>query len=111
LQSSKTHLFDFSVEDSHLLPHEHNPSQRVYVRGGGAIRLIEGSLITSDGRFKRCSAGPLDGDFDSCALSFSASAGLCTDGLGGAISGERTYIIGQTTRLDASSQRFRMPSG
>jgi hypothetical protein len=104
-------MSDFSVEDSHLLPHEHDPNQIVYVRGGGAIRLIEGSLITADGSFSRCSTVPRDGIFDACALSFSASTGLCTDGLGGAISGERTDIEGQTTRLHAASQRLRMPSG
>ena len=101
LQSSYTELSDFSVEDSHVLPHEYIPGQTIYmrpgVRGGGAIRVVEGSIYIRRGSFTRCSAGPLNGDFDSCARSFSASTGLCTDGLGGAISGDRTRIQGQTT--------------
>jgi hypothetical protein len=96
LQFSYLWMYHCSVADSHLLPLEHDPSQRVSVRGGGAIRIAAGSLFIDGGSFTRCSAGPRDSDFDSCALSFSASAGLCTDGLGGAISGERANIEGQT---------------
>ena len=111
LQSCNTQLSDLSVEDSHLLPREQGYSRMVWVRGGGAIRVIKGSLLVADSNFTRCSAGPLDGDFDSCALSFSASTGLCTEGLGGAISGERTDIYGQTARLEATTKRLGMLSG
>lgn len=96
------------MEDSHLLPHKQDPSQIVYVRGGGAIRAIAGVLYVSTSRFERCSAGPSDGDFDSCELSFIVTTGLCTEGLGGAISGERADITGQTLRLHTASGRFRM---
>ena len=99
LQSSRTDLSKLSIEDSHLLPHTRDLGQLVYVRGGGAIRAIGGVLYVSTSQFSRCSAGPLDGDFDSCELSFIVSMGLCTDGLGGAISAERTEITGKAPGL------------
>ena len=101
LQSSITRMYHSFVDDSHLLPHKLNPSTAIYVRGGGAIRVIVGSLLVTNSHFSRCSAGPLDGDFDSCALSFSASTRLCTDGLGGAISGDRADMTGETLPLEA----------
>jgi hypothetical protein len=101
LQSCNSRLDDLFVDDSHLLPHKRDPIQSVYVRGGGAIRAISGSLIVTAGSFSRCSAGPLDGNFDACALSFSSSTSLCTDGLGGAISGDRADMTGETLQLEA----------
>jgi hypothetical protein len=95
LQSSSVGLYEVSVEDSHLLPHTFGADQTKNVRGGGAVRTISGNLYVTSTRFTRCSAGPRDGDFDSCALSFSASTSLCTDGLGGAISVERTDAWGE----------------
>jgi hypothetical protein len=111
LQASDVMMSDCSVGDSHLLPHEQGYSERVYVRGGGAIRVVAGSLFIDGGSFTRCSAGPRDGNFDSCALSFNAATSICTDGLDGAISGERAGIIGQTTRLEATTRQFQIFSG
>lgn len=84
------------VSDSHLLPRLADASLLVMVRGGGAIRAISSSLVIQESSFTRCSAGPFDGDFDSCALSFGTSTSLCTDGLGGVISTEMSPLIGQT---------------
>lgn len=95
LQSSDINLRNVVVEDSHLLPHRLDPGEFSYVHGGGAVRIISGDLYVASCKFSRCSAGPSDGNFDSCALSFAASTGLCTEGVGGAISGERAEIIGQ----------------
>jgi hypothetical protein len=94
------------VEDSHLLPHKIDPRETGYVRGGGAVRIVSGGVYVASSQFTRCSAGPPDGDFNSCALSFAASTGLCAEGVGGAISGERASITGQM-RLAQWQWRWR----
>lgn len=95
-QSSSIELYDSFVEDSHLLPHQPDLAGASRVRGGGALRVIAGLVRIGDTVFSRCSAGPLDGNFDSCALSFSASTSLCTDGLGGVVSAELASIARQS---------------
>jgi hypothetical protein len=95
-QSSSIDFYESFVEDSHLLPHRPDSSGANRVRGGGALRIISGILNMGETSFTRCSAGPIGGDFDSCALSFSASTSLCTDGLGGAVSAELASIGSQS---------------
>lgn len=75
-----------------MLAHQSGSNVIDFVRGGGAVRIISGLLSVVFSSFSRCSAVPLDGNFDSCALSFAATTGLCADAVGGAISGERAEI-------------------
>lgn len=95
LQSSNVHLIETTVDDSHLVAPAFGLYDVDYVRGGGAVRIVSGLLSVVFSTLSRCSAVPLDGNFDSCALSFAATTGLCADAVGGAISGERAEISGQ----------------
>ena len=93
-QFSNVELYFVTISDSHLLARAADPTRVALTRGGGAIRLLSGWLTVIKSNFERCTAAPWEGEWFWCPLFFANSTGLCSEGIGGAISTEIATVIG-----------------
>lgn len=87
---SALRLLDCLVTDATLAPDDSVPTIALSSRLGGAVRMLGGTCNIATVTFLRCSALPQNMDINSCATSYDAAKGLCSTGLGGALSMELT---------------------